>query len=237
MNCTRFHLPSFALLLSMALTACSLGSTDVTVAGMPAPAAPGSPDTEVPLGQPEPGAPTEPATPAPAPRCDVGKSYVGFAGTQLAAGRVDNDLGLERARLKPYVALQGEYQRVLGNNPALLAQAGSTFGQDPARWLTEPQSSAVSLYTAYRVAFQGCLTATATDAKYGVLPSNSTAEAECRSWARKFWSKDVVPGEVDACVKVAMVDTVKEGSADTTTRRRWAYTCASVLSAAGFMTY
>ena len=39
--------------------------------------------------------------------------------------------------------------------------------------------------------------------------------------------------EVDACVKVAMVDTTKE----TDPKRRWAYTCASVLTSAGFMTY
>jgi hypothetical protein len=170
----------------------------------------------------------------------MGKQYVGFAGTMLEAGRVDNDLGLERSRVKPYTALQGDYQRVLGNNPALVAQSATTFGQDAARWLTEPTSSAVTVYSAFRIAFQGCLTVTTNMAntQYQTLPSNTTAATECATWARKFWSRDAVQSEIDACVKVAMVDATREGTnMNPAANRRWAYACASVLSAAGFMTY
>jgi hypothetical protein len=231
-------------LLAVAMVAggCTLGSTDVNLGNHPM-------DPSI---DPNTGLPTPPEGPAeppqPPPRCDMGKQYVGFAGTMLEAGRIDNDLGLERARVKPYTALTGEYQRVLGNQPALVSTSGSTFGQDPNRWLSEPISSAVTVYSAYRVAFQGCLSVTTptTATKYQSAPSNSTADQECRSWARKFWSRDATDLEAAACVQVAMVDSLKEvtsttGGMPTTTTttapRRWAYTCASVLAAAGFMTY
>jgi hypothetical protein len=174
----------------------------------------------------------------PPPRCDLGRTYTGFAGTMLEAGRVDMDLGLERAQVKPYSALTGEYKRVLNTQPALITTSATTFGLDPDRWLTAPISSAVTVYSAYRVAFQGCLTATATTAKYQSAPTQSTAVTECRSWARTFWSRDATDDETAACVQVAMVDTLKEGTnTNVAPARRWAYTCAAVLSAAGFMTY
>jgi hypothetical protein len=211
------------------LTGCSLGSSSASLNNI----TPVDPNTSNnPVDPNEPVA-IEPVDPTPPPRCDMGKSYTGFAGTMLEAGRVDLDLGVERQRMKPYSALQGEYTRVLGNTPGLLATSGSTFAIEPARWLTEPQGSAVNLYQAYRIAFQGCLTATATATAYGSMPSNTTADTECRTWARKFWSRTPTQMEVDSCVQVAMVDT----SSETNVRRRWAYTCASVLSATGFMTY
>lgn len=170
-------------------------------------------------------------------RCDVGKTYTGFAGTVLEVGRVDADVGVDRNRVKPFSALQTEYARVLGSTPTLLNGAATTFEPNMPRWLSEPQSNAVSLYTAYRIAFQGCLTATGADTKYTTAPTNTTAETECRTWARTFWSRTPTQAEVDMCVQVAMVDTAMEGNTPTTPQRKWAYTCASVLSAAGFLTY
>ena len=164
--------------------------------------------------------------------CDFGKTYQGFAGTELTAGRYDADLGLETARFKPYTALSTEYPRMLNNTPGLLASAGNTFAIIPARWYVEPQASAINLYTAYRIAFQGCLTATSGTA-FASAPSNSTAATQCTSWAKQFWTRDPQQAEVDACVKVAMTDTVSETDA----HRRWAYTCAAVLSSADFLTY
>jgi len=221
---------------AMMTTGC-LGGTDVMLGNHPIDQI--DPATGLPV-PPEQQLPQEPSEPPPPPaRCDMGKQYTGFAGTMLEAGRVDNDLGLERSRVKPYTALTGEYQRVLGNNPGLVAQSATTFGQDPARWLTEPTSSAVTVYTAFRIAFQGCLTITSvTGSPYATLPTNSTAATECAGWARKFWSRDATQPEIDACVQVAMVDSAKEGTnTNPAASRRWAYACASVLSAAGFMTY
>jgi hypothetical protein len=223
---------------ALMMTGC-LGAGDVMLSNHN-PVTPIDPATGLPVPPAE-QLPEEPAEPPPPPaRCDMGKTYTGFAGTMLEAGRVDNDLGLERSRVKPYTALVGEYQRVLGNNPALIGQSATTFGQDANRWLTEPTSSAVTVYSAYRVAFQGCLTVTTNTAntRYQTLPSNTTAATECASWARKFWSRDATQTEIDACVQVAMVDTTREGmNTNPAANRRWAYTCASVLSAAGFMTY
>lgn len=215
-------------LAAVALTGCSLGSSQAELTNI----TPVDPTTQGPIDPNEPVA-IEPVDPIPPPRCDMGKSYTGFAGTMLEAGRVDMDIGVERARMKPFSALQGEYNRVLANQPALLASSASTFAIEPNRWLVEPQGSAINLYQAYRIAFQGCLTATATATQYGVIPSNGTAATECGSWARKFWSRTPSQTEVDSCVQVAMVDTSSESNA----RRRWAYTCAAVLSATGFMTY
>jgi hypothetical protein len=175
----------------------------------------------------------EPEAPLP-PKCtDVGKSYTGFGGSVLEAGRVDEVAGVDRSRVKPYSALESEYPRVLGNTPATLAGARTTFETAPVRWYVEPSASAVGLYTAYRIAFQGCLTATATPAQFATAPTAGTAQAECTSWAKKFWSRFPEQAEVDACVKVATTDT----AAETDPKRRWAYTCASVLTAAGFMTF
>src|SRR5258706_9197998 len=106
------------------------------------------PPTRLPVPPSEPTPAEAGQPPAPPARCDMGKQYTGFAGTMLEAGRIDNDMGLERARVKPYSALTADYQRVLGSNPALVAQSATTFGQDPARWLTEPTSPAGTVYTA-----------------------------------------------------------------------------------------
>jgi hypothetical protein len=165
--------------------------------------------------------------------CEKGRKYPGFGGIELTADRRDVDLGLETARLKPYSALQTEYPRVLGNTPGLLAGAESTFGTTPARWFPAPQASAVTLYTAYRVAFQGCLTLTAQPAKYNVEPTQDTALGECAAWARKFWSRPALGPEIEACARV-----IRQDSADETNlRRRWAYGCAAVLTASDFLTF
>ncbi len=218
---------SLPLLLALALLGCN-GKSSVTLHsqnggdGMPM-------DSLPPADVPPPSTP--PDTPA-APHCDMGRTYAGFAGTELTAGRYDADLGLETARFKPYTALQTEYPRVLANTPGLLASSGSTFAIVPARWYVEPQASAINLYTAYRIAFQGCLTATS-GTSFATVPSNSTAATQCTTWAKAFWTRDPLQAEVDSCVKVAMTDT----AAETDPHRRWAYTCAAVLSSADFLTY
>jgi hypothetical protein len=117
--------------------------------------------------------------PAQAPTCDPGRQYVGLGGFDLAGDRVTGEVGEETRRPKPFTALSTEFPRVLGNTPAMLASSESTFGTIPARWHTEPTLSAVSVYTAFRVAFQGCLTLTAQPAKYNTAPTDTTARTEC----------------------------------------------------------
>jgi hypothetical protein len=164
--------------------------------------------------------------------CNYGYSYQGFAGSQLEIGRVDEDLGVDRDRVKGYDALAGEYARVLGTTPDVFSDMGSTFGEVPPRWYMEPQATAVSLYSSMRVAFVGCLDFTnSTD--FDAAPDATNAPIKCAAFANKFWSRAPDTDEVAACTDVAINGTANEPAA----RRKWAYTCASVLSSAPFLTF
>jgi len=200
-----------------------------------------SPTDDVP-GAEDPGAA---AATAPKSCTELQTSYAGFGGTKLEAGRLEAAIGVDRARSKPYEMLVDEYKRALAATaiPTVLGESGPTFGQAQDRWFVEPTPSAVSIYQAYRVAFEGCLTYTKTDPKYGVAPAADTATAECTSMQRTFWSRTPSPDEVAACVEVAVTDSVTELQPGGTTsqatdpRRRWSYACASVLTAPGFLTF
>lgn len=166
--------------------------------------------------------------------CDFGYSYEGFGGTRLEAGRADEEVGTDRDRVKPYSALLGEYARVFGkpSSPQLLQQLSSTFGLEPARWFVESEATAVSLYSATRVAFVGCLELT-NNADYDAMPDATNAPAKCAGFARRFWSRSPEADEVQACADLVVTGTGKEPLA----RRKWAYACASVLSSAPFLTF
>lgn len=167
------------------------------------------------------------------PALCTSKTYAGFDNRELTEDRKVQKLGTDRSRMKPFSALQTEYARVLGATPASLQGSGATFGQPPARWYEEPEANAVALQTAYSIAFDGCLTFTATAAEYASAPDAASAETQCAAMARKFWSKTPGPSEISACVEVATTGS----SAEPNARRRWAYACASVLTSAGFLAY
>lgn len=186
---------------------------------------------------PDPGAVNDPGNnpgnnPGPM-SCDPGRTYVGFDGLPLQAGRPDGDIGIDRGRIKPYSALAGEYTRTIGKAPASLAGKASSFTTMPNRWYVEPISSAVTLYASLELAFDGCLDLTAMPAEFATAPDATRAATQCAAWANTFWNRAATQADIDACVKVAVTDSASENDA----RRRWAYTCASVLSAAGFLTY
>lgn len=187
-------------------------------------------------------------TPAPdthTPTCsELQKSYTGFSGQKLEAGRLEAPIGIDRARMKPYEALGDDYKRVLaGVTPTVLGESGPTFGQAPDRWFIEPQPGAVSLYQAYRIAFEGCLEYTKTDAKYAAAPTPDTAGPACAAMARAFWSQTPSPDEIAACTDYAVNGANEEAApggkttVSTDPRRRWAYACAAVLTTTGFLTY
>src|SRR5690606_13192745 len=117
--------------------------------------------------------------------------------------------------------------------PASLTGSGATFGQPAQRWYEEPSANAVALQTAYSIAFDGCLTYTASGAEFAAAPDATSAETQCAAMARKFWSKTPGPQEIAACVEGATTGSAAEPQA----RRKWAYACASVLTSAGFLTY
>lgn len=169
------------------------------------------------------------------PKCtDVGATYTGFAGTNLVESRINAKIGTDRGRLKPYSALRGEYERTLGVTPDSLEGAEASFGRPPDRFSQEPRGSAIQLFSAYRVGFDGCLTYVEKNkATFAGAPTAESAAAQCKAMARKFWSRAATDEELAACTAVALTDTASEPDP----QRRWAYTCASLLSSTGFLTY
>src|SRR5579871_4821486 len=83
------------------------------------------------------------------PTCALGTAWQGFSGIDLTADRVDNTIGADRGRVKPYTALMTEFPRVLNNTPSLLSSMGSTFGAAPARWYQEAQGGAITSYSSF----------------------------------------------------------------------------------------
>ena len=217
---TRFLIASFVLVLT---SACS--SEDPSSLGNRNPAPTDPPPTDTPPTTTPPGT-VDPAT------CG-GKDFASFDGKSLIADRVVANVGVDRGRFKPYDALAAEYNRVLGNTPASLAAAADTFGKSDPRWYDEPLAGGVVLQTAYSIAFDGCLTYTATGTDYAAAPTATTAATRCAAMARTFWSRTASPDQTAACVDVA----VNGAASVTDSRKRWAYACASVLSSAAFLTY
>ncbi|HUS67542.1 MAG TPA: hypothetical protein VMZ28_23555 [Kofleriaceae bacterium] len=163
----------------------------------------------------------------------LGRTYTGIGGALLQAGRVEEAPYSDRRRMKPFSALPGEYARVLGNQAAETDAFAATFGKPPARWFEEPEASANTLYASFTLAFQGCTAMTATGEDYAAAPTEESAAAMCASFARRFWDRNAEEDELTGCIDYAVSGTTSEADP----RRRWAYTCASVLTAAGFVSY
>lgn len=162
-----------------------------------------------------------------------GRSYVLFDGSKMEESRVNENVGMNHARLKPYAVMSGEYQRVLGVVPASLAGAAGSFDDPPPRWFAETDYSGVTLSAAFDISFDACTAATKTDAAFAAAPTAATAQTQCAAWARKAWSRTASPDELSACVDLATTKLADEPDA----RRRWTYVCASILSSAQFLTY
>ncbi|MFO0665739.1 MAG: hypothetical protein U0174_17415 [Polyangiaceae bacterium] len=179
----------------------------------------------------------------------AGNKFVGLAGANLAAGRVD---GLEvknvpvpqdRHRVLPHSSMVAEFQRVLGtsnNMTQLINNSGGDFAAPPARWFLEPQSGAVPLFTAYRAAFKGCLDLNNQTAAVSL----EAAKTECATLQAKAWRRTPTTDEIDSCAAIAATPanftglTDAQGNAITFTNpQKWAYACASVLSSAEFLAY
>jgi hypothetical protein len=175
------------------------------------------------------------ATPA-ALECTVkpeGRSYVLFDGSKLEISRVNENVGVNRARLKPFTVLQGEYQRVLGLVPASLAASAGSFDDAPARWFEEAQHSGVSLNAIFDISFEGCLAYTKTAPDYAAAPTAETAATVCSALMRKAWSRTPSPDEITSCTTLATTKLAAEPDA----RRRWTYVCSSILSSSQFLTF
>ncbi len=185
------------------------------------------------------GQPTEPADDdgsdggVEPPTCEVTRSYDGFGGRKLEATRETLAAGADRLRMKPFVALATEYARALSLATFDTAAYAATFGRPPARWFSEPAASANTIYAAFALAYAACTQHTATDATYATAPDATSATLACHAFAQRAWHRDATDAETAACVSFALDKT----TAVSAPRARWAYTCASVLTASGFLTF
>ncbi|GAC1546011.1 MAG: hypothetical protein NVS3B10_10060 [Polyangiales bacterium] len=223
------HIGLFATLglLGASLAACSADDPD-SLAGR----------HSVPPGAADPSGanPDDPNAAPGALECMVkpsGRSYVLFDGSKMEATRTNENVGVNRARLKPFGVMQGEYQRVLGLVPASLAASAGSFEAAPDRWYAEAQHSGVSLNAIFDISFDGCLAYTSTAADYAAAPTEVAAETVCTTLMRKAWSRTPAAEEIASCTTLATTKLANEPDA----RRRWAYVCASVLSSSQFLTF
>jgi hypothetical protein len=168
--------------------------------------------------------------------CDVtaNKKYPGLGKKELTIGRLEEVPSLgDRARIKPYSALTGEFVRVLNGTPNSLTANAATFNAPGDRWYVEPALNGVNVFTAYRAAYEAALTYVNSNAMLATAPTDESAREACAMIAEKAWNRTPSDQEIDACKKVAMTDTSSVGD----TRKRWAYAIAAVLVATGFMSY
>lgn len=167
------------------------------------------------------------------PLCVVeSRSYPSSLGSHnLEADRIEQVGQSDRARLKPFAALATDIERVTGIAVNTDAYA-DTFGKPPARWFEEPEASANTLYAGFLMLFDACTDYTADGAMFANAPTAEEADMNCRAMARSFWNREATDEQASACASYALATDANEGP-----RRRWALSCASVLSAAGFLTY
>jgi hypothetical protein len=165
--------------------------------------------------------------------CQQARTYAGFGGP-LEADRAPIPAGGDRLRVKPFTALALEYARALGLASFDTRTYAATFGRPPARWYAEPAASASTVYAAFALAFDACSQHTAARAAdYSTAPTPVIAERLCRDLARAAWHREATDAEAATCASYAVTQT---NSADAPAKR-WAYACAAVLSASGFLTY
>jgi hypothetical protein len=162
-----------------------------------------------------------------------GRSYVLFDGTRLEESRANENVGVNRARLKPYDVLAGEYQRVLGVAPPSLGGSAGSFDVPPARWFAEAQYSGVSLTAVFDLSFEACEAYGAGKPELAAPPTTETATAQCTTLIRKAFSRSGSPDEIAACTDLA----VQKLAGEANVGKRWAYVCASVLSSSQFLTF
>lgn len=162
-----------------------------------------------------------------------GRSYVLFDGSKLESSRLNENVGVNRARIKPYAVLATEYQRVLGVVPESLKSAGSSFDDPPARWFAESVYSGVAMNAIFEISYEGCLGYAKAASDLKAAPTPASAQAECTKMMRKAWSRSPSPEEVASCTDLA----VTKLASQTDVARRWAYVCSSILSSSQFLTF
>ena len=165
---------------------------------------------------------------------ESGRRYRGFGDTDLVAGRVTEvPIEMDRFRIKPLDVLSADLARVIGSVPPSLERNRSTFIEASPRWFIEPKSSGVTIYSTYRIAYEGGLTYAASNQLTAAAPTEATATEVCRSFAQTAWKQAATDEQVSACARIAVVDTAAEPDV----RARWAYALASILTSTEFINY
>ena len=165
--------------------------------------------------------------------CEQARTYTNFGGEDLVKDRPTIEPGSDRIRIKPYGALAAEYRAALGLTTFDTAAYATTFGKPPARWYTEPAASANTIYAAFALAYSACTQQTTGDARYAAAPDAASADINCREYVRNAWHREATDAEASTCVDYVLNKT----NASDDPHRRWAYACAAVLSASGFLAY
>jgi uncharacterized repeat protein (TIGR01451 family) len=163
--------------------------------------------------------------------CNLSQVYYGLDGHELDATRLPNMAQTDRLRMKAYSSLPLDYAQIFGAVPAGISGQQAAFDAPVARWASEQQLSAVSMYTALNAAFAGCTTLTASAAQFATAPTAATAAAQCQAWQQTFWATDPAQAEIDACATFA----VSALNDEPTPRAKWAAACASVATSMGFL--
>lgn len=164
--------------------------------------------------------------------CEAAIKYTGFGGP-LETGRPEIEPGSDRLRIKPFNALAAEYTRALGLTAFNTTPYAATFGRPPARWYSEPQASANTIYAAFALAYGACTAYTSASTTFAEAPSATSADRHCKDFARAAWQREASADEIAVCTAFA-VDKTKPTDEPA---KRWAYTCAAVLSTSGFLAY
>ena len=165
--------------------------------------------------------------------CEQARTYTGFGGSALEADRPLIDAGSDRMRMKPFGALAAEYARALALPSFETTAYAATFGRAPARWYAEPAASANTVYAAFALAYSACTQHTASGGSFATAPEPQIAERLCHDFARAAWQREATDDEAAACAAYA-VDKTNPADAPA---KRWAYACAAVLTASGFLAY
>ena len=165
--------------------------------------------------------------------CEQARTYTGFGGNALESDRPKIEAGSDRMRIKPFASLSAEYTRALELASFDTAPYAATFGRPPARWYNEPQASANTVYAAFALAYDACTRRTALGGDYNTAPEINIANRLCKDFAMRAWQREADAAETTACATYAIE---KTNPADAPAKR-WAYTCAAVLTASGFLAY
>lgn len=201
-----------------------------------------SPDSEIITSEPAPA--PEPVLQLPAAvACDgrsTGRSYRGFGGEALDGDRLPLAAGQDVARLRDgddlFTVLESR-----GIGAPVPGSVKQTFGLVPERWHENSQASFASVYAAYSLAFQGCLTKVKDPRNYhpfghadfATSPNATSAPRQCQVMGKLLWRRELSTEELAACVEIAL----ETPSLETDVKRQWAALCASVGASAGFLLF